>query len=337
MKLQSEIIKRIAHRFRLPRLITELSDIEEYQKMVGSWIERFPRWYRYNNPDRSKDADHPWMKLHRQYLQTTSQLMLLDPIRPYLSRGMSATSPIREIKIRDDGVGYALKLITALHSLFELVYPRDSKSHFVCFSVFDTAALLCSALLHDVDKSAAGRDEAIGAIEGALSMLYKLKTLTSAIDNSYRILIRLMKKVRDASGDHSSGFKKAKLIEAQTTNRPIAHSPIDSNQNASSATSTFGSNSTGDGDIYKISPPDGIPGNFTIDPGLDSRMGTLQQADVLVPQSTALNNPIEEDAFDDLSWIGTDNEELGNFTPLWNYRSLDLNYEAVSGSENYNN
>ncbi|PHH65615.1 hypothetical protein CDD81_2050 [Ophiocordyceps australis] len=195
MKLQSELITQLSGRFGLPKHVKSTAEVKEYQRIVESWMAKFPKTYAFENFDKTSDVQRPWIVLHRHYLCTMSYSMLLDPIRAYLAKPMTRDSPTEELEIRSDGIGYSLKLMGALYGFFNHVYPRDAKFHFVLFCIFDTAAVLCSALIHDQDGTIPRRNDILHAIEEAVAMLKRLKFATKTAKTSYEILLRVSQRV----------------------------------------------------------------------------------------------------------------------------------------------
>ncbi|PHH71571.1 hypothetical protein CDD80_5134 [Ophiocordyceps camponoti-rufipedis] len=205
MKLQSELIAELAHNFKLPKNVVSPAQVFKYQAMIESWMARFPNTYAFEDADESSDLQRPWIVLHRHYLRTMSYSMILDPIRAYLARPITAASHPDELRIRSDGIDYSLRLMDALYGFFGHVYPRDAKFHFVLFCIFDTAAVLCSAFMHDGDGSIPRRQDIIRAIDGAVDMLRRLANVTKTAKTSYDILSRVSQRVmRVGNADTSS-------------------------------------------------------------------------------------------------------------------------------------
>ncbi|POR38437.1 Putative transcriptional regulatory protein C3C7.04 [Tolypocladium paradoxum] len=232
MKLQSELITKLANRFGLPKNVVAPADVREYQSIIEAWMKTFPPTYDFEDADEGGDMQRPWMVLHRHYLHTMSFSMLLDPIRAYLAKPMTTDSQPDELNIRSDGIDYSLKLMGALYGFFDHVYPRDAKFHFVLFCIFDTAAVLCSALMHDEDTSIARRDDILGAIDGAVNMLRRLNTVTITAKTSYEILLRVSQRVTRASSSSTSNAaqgnryhrKRSRLEELALTPPTISQS-----------------------------------------------------------------------------------------------------------------
>ncbi|KAG6033711.1 hypothetical protein E4U41_006844 [Claviceps citrina] len=195
IKLQSELIGHLSKRFGNAKAVVRPPEVDMYRTIVETWMSNFPRTYALTNPDRSNDASRPWIVLHRYHLHTTALTMLLEPLRPYLAKPLSRHSPMDELKIRSDGVRYALRLLSCLHDFFDHVYPRDAKFHFVLFCIFDTAAVLCSAVMHDQDWSIPQQNGIFGAIDKAVAMLKRLNTVTKTSRTSYEVLVKVAQRI----------------------------------------------------------------------------------------------------------------------------------------------
>jgi hypothetical protein len=223
MKLQSQLIGKLARTFGLPKYVVSVEDVQKYQQMIEVWIASFPRWYDCKNPDTSRDEQQPWMKLHRHYLHTLSNSMVLDPIRPFLAKDMSRETPEAELQIRRDGIRCCLKLMDALYAFFAHVYPRDSKFHFVVFCIFDTASVMCSTIIHDLDDSAPKKAELLEAVDGALSRLKQLTEVTVSAKTSYQVLGRIATRARAAAGrvEEAGPAKRKKSVGYFTSKAEI--------------------------------------------------------------------------------------------------------------------
>lgn len=108
------------------------------------------------------------------------------------------STPAIELQFRADGVNRALDLMKAVHAFLDYVWERDTTFHFVPFCIFDTAALLCSSLLHDDDGTISRKRDILDSIEQGLASLKRLSTATNTAKTPYDILRRLSAKVNPA-------------------------------------------------------------------------------------------------------------------------------------------
>ncbi|POR31228.1 Uncharacterized protein TPAR_08549 [Tolypocladium paradoxum] len=217
MKMQSELCRRLASRFSAPKNIISPPQVREYQALIEDWVRQFPRVYDFDNPDTSKDSQHPWVFPHRYYVYTMACLLILNPIRHYMVKSYTWESPREEVSIRAVGVYYSLKLMKTLRSWVDNIYSRDGRLHFIIFSIFDTAAILCTAIIKDGEHTLTGRDKIMDSITDAVAMLAQLNTISKTSKTSYDLLERLTRRLpQPARPRRDFQRKKAKVSRRPT-------------------------------------------------------------------------------------------------------------------------
>ncbi|KAG5953956.1 hypothetical protein E4U58_000256 [Claviceps cyperi] len=212
MKMQSQLTRQLASRFSAPKNIIAPAEVREYKIIIEKWVDQFPPEYAFENPDTSKDQKCSWLFAHRFYVYTMACLLILNPIRHYMVKKYTLESPEDELMIRKVGIWYSLKLMKTLRLWVDKVYNRDGRLHFIIFSIFDTAAMLCTAVLKDTEHTIANRDEILLAIGDAVDMLKKLNMISKISKTSYDILERLVRRLPTAVPRNDSGrqFKRPK-------------------------------------------------------------------------------------------------------------------------------
>ncbi|GAB0135631.1 hypothetical protein EsDP_00003962 [Epichloe bromicola] len=195
MKMQSRLTRQLASRFSAPKNIIAPAEVQEYKVIIEEWVDQFPPEYSFENPDTSKDHKCPWLFAQRFYVYTMACLLILNPIRHYMVKQYTWESPHDELKIRDVGIWYSLKLMKTLRLWVDKVYNRDGRLHFIVFSIFDTAAMLCTAVLKDTEQTIVNRQQILPAIGDAVDMLRKLNTISKTSKTSYDILERLVRRL----------------------------------------------------------------------------------------------------------------------------------------------
>ncbi|KAK2592054.1 hypothetical protein QQS21_010254 [Conoideocrella luteorostrata] len=357
MKLQSELIGQLSTRFGSTKSVVHPGDVRNYQAMLEAWMSKFPSMYDFNDPDRVKDISRPWIVLHRHHLHTIALSMMLEPIRAYLTKPMSDQSPIEELQIRSDGVDYALRLMEALHSFFDHLYPRDAKFHFVLFSIFDTAAVLCSALMHDQDLSIPRRDEMFRAIDKAVAMLKRLNTVTKTARASYEVLVKVAQRIAQPAPapkrqvDSTRRQKAKELVltppsmsqaEAAVASDPrsvgshlsqttppseplMYHVPV--SQSASPDHYVTGGASA----LY--APPNTMASVANVPammPPVTNGMH-MNVSGVSYPSAYVNMTPPTDNLYQNVNFGTISAGELGDLAKLWNYESLNLNFINPEG------
>lgn len=205
MKLQSELIHQLADRFGAPKNINSTKHVKEYKKIIDDWMGRFPPAYALGDPDCSGDEERPWIRFHRHYIQTMGYMMLLNPIRSFMAVTITHDSPPDGLAIRAIGVDYALRAMDVLRDWVDFVSYRDGRFHFIIFSLFDTSAVLSTALIKDEAGTIPCRIEIYNMIDSAVVMLKELMSLSPTAKMSYDILYRIVRKVPRPAGFRRSG------------------------------------------------------------------------------------------------------------------------------------
>ncbi|PHH83857.1 hypothetical protein CDD83_2909 [Cordyceps sp. RAO-2017] len=358
MKLQSELIAQLARRFGLPRNVVSPNDVREYQNTVETWMSTFPPTYDFDSPDESADVQRPWIVLHRHYLRTMAYSMLLDPIRAYLAKPMTAESSPVELRIRDDGIDYCLRLMGFLYGFFDHVYPRDAKFHFVLFCIFDTAAVLCSALMHDGDGTIPRRDDILGAVDGALAMLKRLNNATKTAKTSYEILLRVSQRVMRPASVAPTPSETGRRRKSAKTGGDLAMTPpcvsqaelgVAGDPGSVDSYMTYGSMPPKNGTLISQTPmshmstsPEILGSNGSLiysEPSSSGPLSVDRPAVGATPsvdhmgmtdyaqQTPYLNmTPPTDDMFQPLEFGNITQQELGDLATLWNYESLNLDF-----------
>lgn len=350
MKLQSEVIGELAGRFGSPREVTSPAQIDQYTRVIMNWMQKFPQVYDCYNPNTSIDSKYSWVTLHRHYLHTMAYSMLLDPLRAYMARRMTANSPPDDLRIRDEGIAYTMKLMSNLSAFFEFLYPKDAKFHWALFSIFDTAAVLCSVILHDEDRCISSRQEIIMAIESARSMLERLAAETRTAKTSYEILSKLAKRIENPYlvPRMTDSHKRTRMAEDSLTPPFILHGDISVGSSDVDDLDAYSASPVGSGGMAQsIASASPVYGSGYIDTSTGYQMpnamapvhDAYDMAYTMPPTSQALVDavlmpappnpylpPTPRESYAHLSLDGFSEEQLGDLATLWNYQSLDLNF-----------
>ncbi|GAO14013.1 hypothetical protein UVI_02035660 [Ustilaginoidea virens] len=233
MKMQSRLTRQLATRFSAPKNIIAPSEVHEYKEIIEKWVEQFPPEYSFENPDTTKDQKCPWLFAHRFYVYTMACLLILNPIRHYMVKQYTWESPGEETEIRGVGIWYSLKLMKTLRLWVDKVHNRDGRLHFIIFSIFDTAAILCTAILKDAENTIGNRQDILAAVGDAVDMLQKLNQISKTSKTSHDILERLVRRLPD--------FVPRKEMERQmkrpkftARSPPLAPAPEESRSTSSS-------------------------------------------------------------------------------------------------------
>ncbi|KAH6605986.1 hypothetical protein Trco_005139 [Trichoderma cornu-damae] len=188
MALQCDLASRLAQQFGRRCTLDSVDKVVEYRTVAEQWMRRLPPHLAVSHPDRSLDDGYPWLRLQRFTVATMGMSSVLTPLRPYLTKSLPPDSPAVELEFRRDGITYALKYLNILFQFLRFAFPKDAKYHTVVFFIFDIAALLCSAIIHDSNASMPMREPCLAGIQGSLDMLRKLKDRAPIAARSHQIL-----------------------------------------------------------------------------------------------------------------------------------------------------
>jgi hypothetical protein len=343
MKLQAQVITRLAARFGAPKNVRTHDEILDYKAILEHWISTFPAVYSTENPDLSKDNVHPWVKSHRFYIHTMAYLMILNPIRLYMGKDFDNDSSAGDLRIREVGVYYSLRNLETTRQWTEYSSHRDGRYHFIIFSLFDTATVLATAIFKDRAKTIPRRDEILEAIQRAVMLLRRVNKLSKTAQVSYDILTRVVRRL-----PRPRKAKKARVQlapEEETSSASTSPSNLANSVTAGSSPSTSANTpkSAAPSIESQIMPPqhgfESSTGEWLppappppVDMKLEQMPGHMLQPDTsmfpppvaMMPHQTDLQPPVP----DIIPSFGYDevitDDVMGHFSMLWDHNSLSL-------------
>ncbi|KAJ6782826.1 hypothetical protein PWT90_10915 [Aphanocladium album] len=297
MKMQSQLTRELASRFGAPKNIISTQEVQEYKEIILAWVRRYPKIYDFYDPDMSRDSVHPWIFPHRFYLYTMACLLILNPIRHYMVKSYTKDSPSDELKCRQDGLFFSLILLKTQRKWVDKINGRDGRLHFIIFSIFDTAAILCTALVKDSANTIENKGEILHAIAESTAMLKALINISETAKMSHDILYRLTKKLKKPSmskepGD--AGRKRTKLApvppsQAASSTASASLSPKSAPPRSEHAPSPASENSSVSHGAAagRVSPPKSQPNGYHSLPPMASQ---APQMPAYVSASAASHN-----------------------------------------------
>lgn len=164
----------------------------EIEDECRKFIDELPAIFRVKNPDTSFDKAHPYFVFQRHQLHCVIFLTMLDFFKTYLTREREDKLSDQDDEFRKKGIEIALRLLEVARKLFDHEFPINAKFHTVVFCIFDTATLLCSAIIHDHEHMLPHRDEVMDVIDSSLDRLYQLSLSTKLGATSYNFLFKLV-------------------------------------------------------------------------------------------------------------------------------------------------
>ncbi|TPX18896.1 uncharacterized protein E0L32_011448 [Thyridium curvatum] len=319
--LQCQLIKLIDKNFGVLNLPLPADLAATLSNTIQEWITTFPPSLRTENPDTRWDASHPWLPVARPYFHAITFTMIVVPLKPHIIKSVPRNGSSLERNIRAKGVDAALKLVAAAQQLFTDIYPNDAKFHFSFFSLFDTAALLCSAIKHDHNGTLPRRDELVEPIKMALDALNKLSTVTETADTAYKVLrtlandLPLSQKERAIFGRHLPAKRLRATAGPQDEGDPVHQQPEVLRDLAT----------TVDAVETSIFPPMVLPEveHVPMHPG--TAMFAPGVPDLPTTQDFSANQMFGLNVVPEVTDLSS--FELGNLGYVWDWHSLDLGQE----------
>ena len=221
ISLQAELARRITpHKLDQSMSNLTVDQIFAIESECEKFIQNLPPIFRIESPDLSLDEQHQYFVGQRYQLHVVTYMTMFDFLKLYLTRSPKNPKSARDTELRHLAIDICFKLVNASRRLFDHEFPINAKWHLVIFSIFDTAAVLCSAIIHDVDNVLPHREQIMNAIEGSLDLLHQL-SLTRIGAASYKFLFNLV----EASAVLSRWFARRKRPRLEmTTSAPEPHS-----------------------------------------------------------------------------------------------------------------
>ncbi|CAO2658571.1 Nn.00g062940.m01.CDS01 [Neocucurbitaria sp. VM-36] len=215
--LQAQLARRVATTMGEAQSITNLSgeQVLVIESECEKFIEELPAIFRITEPDVSLDEQYPYFVFQRHQLHCVIFVTMLDLLKPYLTRDRQDKATDQDDEFRKMGVDIALRLIKVARNLFNHEFPINAKFHMVVFSIFDTATLLCSAIIHDQDHVLPRREAVIDVINSSLDMLHQLSLTTKLGAASYNFLFKLVQATPELLR-HSPVGKRQKQMHSST-------------------------------------------------------------------------------------------------------------------------
>ncbi|GES59086.1 uncharacterized transcriptional regulatory protein C3C7.04 [Aspergillus terreus] len=161
------------------------------QQETERWFASLPSIFSLTSPDTRWDTAHNYILVQRSTLHVIGYMVMLLPLKQCLTKTMDADAISIEKSLQPMAVDCALKLLEVSRQHLSYLPPRNMNFHFAPFMIFDTAAFLCSAILHDSSRRLYQRDRAIEGIGLALESLGQSSRHSKTSALCYRILFKL--------------------------------------------------------------------------------------------------------------------------------------------------
>jgi hypothetical protein len=229
MALQAQLGRRIANVLSEAESVQNLSakEVLAVQAECEKFIDELPAIFRVKDPDTSLDEQHPYFIFQRHQMHCVIFVTMVDFLKPYLTRDRRDSLTDNDDEFRKMGIDIALRLLRVSRNLFDHEFPINAKFHMVVFSIFDTATLLCSAIIHDRDHVLPHREEVLSAIDSSVDMLHQLSLTTKLGASSHNFLQKLVQASPELSRRPIKKRQKQKssIVPTPSISPPISAPP----------------------------------------------------------------------------------------------------------------
>ncbi|EAW07678.1 uncharacterized protein ACLA_023930 [Aspergillus clavatus NRRL 1] len=173
------------------------------QQETEKWLAAFPPAFQLTDPDTRWDSDYNYIEVQRIQLHTIAYLVMLMPLKRCLTKSVDQGSASIEKSLQPTAVGIALKLMEASRRLLDCMEPSNTNPHFAPFAMFDTAAILCSAVIHDRHRCLPQRERILRAIAIALDTLEHIGHSTKTAAIFFSVLTKLVNNLTLSPEEHT--------------------------------------------------------------------------------------------------------------------------------------
>ena len=145
---QYKLIQSISTNHGRLGVMRETEEIDDVQQRVSHWQKELPPYFYGKEADRSWDCKCPWLPLQRALIQCYSEMVKFTPLKPILTSFPEIVNADSQ-RLRELAVETGIRCISTATRLHNVLSSIKLSFHFVVFALFDTATVLCSAVLHD--------------------------------------------------------------------------------------------------------------------------------------------------------------------------------------------
>lgn len=191
--LQATLGLRVSHLFQKMATENSLQLALEIEDALEGWMGTFPAALRDHRPDTRWDAKYPYVPFMRSQVSVIAYCYLLAPLKPYLLGNADPeimSSPLGA-ELRAKGVDTCLDLMRASERFYDLIFPQSIKYFFIIFFMFDAATVMCSAIVHDADRTLPKRSQCVRSLRTAQELMDAVAHLSESARLSAQLLRKL--------------------------------------------------------------------------------------------------------------------------------------------------
>ena len=308
---QPSPVLNLGEQFKLVRLLstqfgplTGITDDDHALEVVcaiDKWIRQLPKELRLSGVTYNENEDPDWLVCQRLSLHCFAYMARLTPLKRILTTNPSVAThrQAKRVDLLRLSVQLCIECMNMGIALHRAMQPLRANFHFVIFVLFDTATVICSALIHDPDHELPERPILLQKVQEALSALETLVQHAHSAKRGAEVLTWLVKEL--SSKNHAING----LLDSRTQQR--LHPPM---QTACVATGPS---------IGTALPPTEPPSN----PGVPSEAAAI---DPTLRRNTSLTFGDAPDVSlpQDLGMEGILDLDLGGLESIWDWEGLGL-------------
>lgn len=201
MVLVCQLFQTLSKRLEWPRRKLSIDEIFILQRAISDWLATCPRVYKTTGG--VADTEPKYVNLQRWNLQVVAYMLMLQPLRSFLTTPLTLGSPSSHHDLQVAAIQCAVCLVNASSTLAEAMTPFSANFHTAMYTIFDTAAVLCSSILHDVDSSLPWRPQILETIGRAVRTLKRLSQASDTATTAYKALSQLIENMALRNQDRS--------------------------------------------------------------------------------------------------------------------------------------
>jgi hypothetical protein len=286
---QSKLVRALTLRFGRLAELERRDHMREAVDLIEQWAKRLPPQLGLEGQaDHGFDRQCTWLPLQRASLRCFAYMARLTPLKQVLKKDCP---DVEDLELKALAARLCVDCIDAGLALHKLLKPSRRSFHFVIFVLFDTATVVCSALLHDRQQCSLDHSHLLQKAEEAQAALEAL--------------------AQDAQSAMRSADILRWLLEVVYSSQPESR-PAEVEYEATVRSDSSGQNDT----LSTIAPP-----HSPTDP-------TLLSSQAMVDTSPFQISKLEDSSWDclplDLALDDLPDLDLGGIESIWDWEALDL-------------
>jgi hypothetical protein len=312
-------------------------EIGRLHKDVDGWLASLSSVHRVFEPDRSWDNEHMYIPMQRRQLHATAYMIKLGPLKQYLTKKKWSPKSNTGEDIRAVGVDVALMLLEVTQELSESPFTICGKFHFFIFCLFDTSAILCSAIAYDQNSgpSLPKRMEILEALSRSLQVLKGLAASSKTAALSYKLLMKIVNALPSESSTSILNSRDRKRLKASVVSPAASSLNFSENSGSGDIKTQFSiTRSNSAFDMSAIAPPTAVSPAL-----LSNTAASLQSPEVTVDIQSKLDpftstlfqasvENINSGSFGDHSRLSE--MDLTGLDPDWDWNDLDIDFNFLN-------